>query len=81
MFIECHDAAVKYPYYINVDKVSDIHIKDYISSDDGKNYGFVLEAYVLAIPDGKKVISEIYHTQEDAEKALQDLVKKLNKHK
>lgn len=81
MFIECHDIDQKFPYYVNVDKISDIHINNFITTDGGKTYGFVLEAYIVAIPDNKRFVSEIFHTREEAEKALASMMKKLNKRK
>jgi len=81
MFLECHDAMLKYPSYINCDKISEIQVKDYISSEDGKSYGFVIEAFVVVSPSNSRTVSEIYHTKEDAEKALAELIKKMNKRK
>jgi len=81
MFIECYDADVKYSSYINVDKISEVFVKDHTPEDNAKNAGFVIEAFIVVSPSNSRIVSDIYTTREEAEKALKDIVKKMNKNK
>jgi hypothetical protein len=78
MFIECYDG--NFISFVNSYRVCEMHVIDVIEDEDeNTTEGFTAYAYVPAPPFGKKRISRIYETKEEAERALRWTVRKINK--